>query len=438
MRQRKSEQTRRGFLGTGMAAASGLLAGRAHAAGNAVRIGAVLPKGGDALPVAAANRGAAGEAARMGFVMAEEELALNAGLLGRDFQVLISSAPGAEAAHRAARRLAAVEGVSVLVGGFSREEAEALAEVADEFGILFMNIGCPSDALRGEGCRPLSFHVEASAAMYLDAIMGWFVRSQYRTWHLVHEDSEEGHALAARAGEALAQRHWGGREVGRTVVRPRAQDFQEATRAIKADGPDAVLVLTDWLAQLDFLAIYESANLTHPVVGFPEPSTQLRDFFASSRQIAPSAGAGHRAVLWEATLDAYGARELNARFGSRWGKPMDPPSWAAYQACKIAYEAALFGGTLEGVGLAEYLTSERAVFDVHKGIGVSFRPWDHQLRQSLYLVKIEPAGAPGHGLRHSLKRASLVGELPAIYMPGTDPVERLDQIGDIAPRAACG
>lgn len=438
MRGRLSEQTRRGFLGAGLAAASGLLAGPAHARGVAVRIGAVLPTGGAALPMAAANLGAAGETARMGFIMAEEELALNAGLLGRDFGVLISSAPGAEAAHRAARRLAAVEGVSVLVGGFSREEADALAEVAEEFGILFMNIGCPSDALRGEGCRPLSFHVEASAAMYLDAIMGWFVRSQYRTWHLVHEDSEEGHALAARAGQALAHRHWGGREVGRTVVRPRGRDFHEAIRAIQSDGPDAVLVLTDWLAQLDFLASYEAAALTHPVVGFPEPSTQLREYFAKSRQIAPAAGAGHRAVLWEATLDAYGARELNARFGSRWGKPMDPPAWAAYQACKIAYEAALFGGTLEGAGLAEYLTSERAVFDVHKGIGVSFRRWDHQLRQSLYLVKIEPPGEPGYGLRHGLKRASLVGELPAIYMPGTDPVERLDQIGDIVPRAACG
>ena len=34
-------------------------------------------------------------------------------------------------------------------------------------------------------------------------------------------------------------------------------------------------------------------------------------------------------------------------------------------------------------------------------------------------------------------RAHLVGELPAIYMPGTDPVERLDQLGDLRPRARC-
>jgi len=32
---------------------------------------------------------------------------------------------------------------------------------------------------------------------------------------------------------------------------------------------------------------------------------------------------------------------------------------------------------------------------------------------------------------------SLVGELPAIYMPGTDPVERLDQLGDLRDRTRC-
>jgi len=30
-----------------------------------------------------------------------------------------------------------------------------------------------------------------------------------------------------------------------------------------------------------------------------------------------------------------------------------------------------------------------------------------------------------------------VGELPAIYMPGTDPIERLDQLGDLAAESSC-
>ena len=72
------------------------------------------------------------------------------------------------------------------------------------------------------------------------------------------------------------------------------------------------------------------------------------------------------------------------------------------------------------------------MFDLWKGIATSFRPWDHQLRQSMYLVEIREdpeASAFDLGL--------LVGQLPAIYLPGTDPNERLDQIGDLADRSRC-
>jgi hypothetical protein len=87
--------------------------------------------------------------------------------------------------------------------------------------------------------------------------------------------------------------------------------------------------------------------------------------------------------------------------------------------------------------MATWLARDGSVLDLHKGIGVSFRPWDHQLRQSLYLVSLNPQAGTGRDLASVQDRARLVGELPAIYMPGTDPVERLDQLGDIARRGVC-
>ena len=116
-------------------------------------------------------------------------------------------------------------------------------------------------------------------------------------------------------------------------------DLDAAVRDIARSEPDLVLLLlADWRSELDFLSRYESSGLTPAVTGFPSPVTQTRHFYYASRQAAPVAGSGHRAALWEATLDAYGARELNARFAARWGQPMDPPAWSAYQAVKIAFE----------------------------------------------------------------------------------------------------
>lgn len=428
--------SRRRLLAAGVAVA---LPRRLRAEANkpaTLRIGAVLPIGGTAMPPGRRNLRAVGEAARMGLVLGAEDAARSGELLGWSAEVTIANAPGAAAA-RAARRLVARDEVAVLVGGFDREEAEALADVAAETGVVYLNIAATSDALRRE-CRSTSFHIEASAAMYLDALLGWFVRAGYRRWYLVHDDGSDAEAEAARVVASLNERHWGAEVAGRGTLRQDdSRDFAPVIVDIAAAEPDVVLVLSDWMTQLEFLARYEVAGLTAPVTGFPEPATQMRDFYYASRQAAPVAGSGHRAALWEATLDAYGARELNARFDARWGRPMDPPAWSAYVAVKIAFEAAVGSGAPDAAGIAAYLAGPRGLFDVSKGIGVSFRPWDHQLRQSLYLVKIDPEASASVALDAMLARAALVGELPAIYMPGTDPVERLDQLGEVDASRAC-
>lgn len=430
--------SRRGLLLAGAAAAALPRIARAEEKkSEPLRIGAVLPIGGAAMPPGRMNIGRVGEAARMGLVLGEEDAARNGELMGWSTKVTIANAPGPDAAARAARRLVARDRVTVLVGGFTREEAEAVAAVAAETGVVFLNIGATSDALRHQ-CHPTTFHVEASAAMYIDALLGWFVRAGYRRWYLVHDDGIEGQDQVERVVASLADRHWGAEVAGRGMLhQDDSRDFAPVIADIGTAKPDVVLLLTDWMTQLDFLSRYEVAGYAAPVTGFPEPAAQMREFYYASRQAAPVAGSGHRAALWEATLDAYGARELNARFDSRWGRPMDPPAWSAYVAVKIAFEAAMGSGGVEAAGIAAYLAGPQGLFDVSKGIGMTFRPWDHQLRQSLYLVKINPDAGASVQLDALLARASLVGELPAIYMPGTDPVERLDQLGEIDPARTC-
>jgi ABC-type branched-subunit amino acid transport system substrate-binding protein len=428
--------SRRNLLAGGAAAAALPFAGRGQAKPEPLRIGAVLPIGGSSLPSARINLRAVGEAARMGLILGEEDVSKSGELMGWSTIVTIANAPGADAAERAARRLVVRDKATVLVGGFTGEEAQSLAEVAETSGAVFLNIAAPSDVLR-HACRANTFHVEASAAMYLDAIFGWFVRAGYRRWYLVNDDSADSQGLYERALLSLKERHWAAEVAGHGVVRQdNTRDVAPVVADISLAAPDVVLLLTDWRTQLDFLSRYEVSGLTAPVTGYPDPMSQTREFYYASRQAAPLAGSGHRAALWEATLDAYGARELNARFDGRWGRPMDPPAWAAYQAVKIAFEASIGSGGTDGANIAAYIGG-RGLFDVSKGIGVTFRPWDHQMRQSLYLVKINPEASASMGLEAMLARASIVGELPAIYMPGTEPLKRLDQLGDIDPSRTC-
>ncbi|HEX2095469.1 MAG TPA: ABC transporter substrate-binding protein, partial [Longimicrobiaceae bacterium] len=57
-------------------------------------------------------------------------------------------------------------------GGWDEASCRALGELADSAGVPFLNVGCTADALRGAACRRSTFHVEASATMYADALAG--------------------------------------------------------------------------------------------------------------------------------------------------------------------------------------------------------------------------------------------------------------------------
>lgn len=395
------------------------------------RIGMVLPTQTGVTPVRAAAYQVAADAARAGAVMAEEELGFNAELLGQRLEVVLATAPDTESAVRATERMTALEEVYAFAGGYGDETALALSAVARDRQLPFFNIGSAADALRGSACDRYTFHVEASAAMYLDALTDWYVRAEFRRWFYLYPDTDAGRALYARSLRSLKDRHFGAEEVGSAAVAPDSLDFTEAIRTVQGSEADVVLLLTDPVAQLSFLGEYDNAGAGAEVTGFPDPTTQTRTFLAASRNGAPTAGSGYRASLWEATIDSYGAREINQRFRERWGMPMDGPAWAAYQAVKMLYEAAAFGGATDADTVIGYLENPTTNFDIWKGIGASFRPWDHQLRQPLYLVKISAEA------ENAFELASLVGELPALYLPGTDPLERLDQLGDLERASEC-
>jgi ABC-type branched-subunit amino acid transport system substrate-binding protein len=401
-----------------------LLAGSTLA--NGIRIGVIVPDADSGTPLAAALA----MAAEQGAIMAEEEHLFNADLFGIEFEVHMERASGAGAVTTAADRLHDEAGVLAVIGGFDAAEADALSAWALDRGLPYLNVGASADALRNERCRATTYHVEPSAGMYLDAVAGWYVRSGFRDWHFVVGDDAESQAQYERALWSLRERHFGAREAGRTDLGAEEAVDEVAAGIVEANA-DLVVLLVDAERQLEMLAALEAAGLGSIVAGFPYPAAQTRAFYLASRQAAPRLGSDHRASAWEATLDAYGAREINARFLQRFGEPMEPSAWATYQAVKVVFEAATLGGTATPEGVMAYMAGPQGVFDVWKGIGVTFRSWDRQLRQSLYLVNISATQEDPFAM------VTLVGELPAIYMPGTDPVQRLDQLGDLREHSRC-
>ncbi|HEY0970355.1 MAG TPA: hypothetical protein VGE02_05195, partial [Gemmatimonadales bacterium] len=153
-----------------------------------------------------------------------------------------------------------------------------------------------------------------------------------------------------------------------------------------------------------------------------------RRMYDDAISLAPDGAAGPTPVIWHESLERYGAAQLNDRFRARFGRGMDGPAWAGWFAVKALWESAARGsgaadGAGDGAGLARALATSR--FDGHKGRRLSFRAWDGQLRQPLYLVA--RAGA-----------ATSPVEVPAAPRgERVDSDELLDRLGAPAPAGAC-
>jgi ABC-type branched-subunit amino acid transport system substrate-binding protein len=132
-----------------------------------------------------------------------------------------------------------------------------------------------------------------------------------------------------------------------------------------------------------------------------------------------------RALAWDARLAKFGADALNDRFRSRYGQGMDGAAWAGWFAVKALFEATERARSTSPGALIRYLDSDAAQFDGHKGRPLSFRPWDHQLRQPMYVVSpADPSADPVE-----VPRAAPGSETPSKAF--------LDQLGTPAARSAC-
>jgi ABC-type branched-subunit amino acid transport system substrate-binding protein len=138
----------------------------------------------------------------------------------------------------------------------------------------------------------------------------------------------------------------------------------------------------------------------------------------------PPVDSSARCVAWDASLTRFGADTLNQRFQVRYRRPMSDDAWTGWFAVKMLWEAALRARTSEPDAVGAVLTRESTRFDGHKGRALSFRPWDHQLRQPVYVL-IGGSGAPR------------TIEVPVASNTSTSSTALLDELGVSPERTSC-
>ena len=117
-------------------------------------------------------------------------------------------------------------------------------------------------------------------------------------------------------------------------------------------------------------------------------------------------------VAWHWTWEHNGAPQINVRFNrSSGGRRMDSTDWAAWIAVKMVVQATLRTRSAEFNKQREFILGDTG-FDGYKGLAVSVRRWDQQLRQAVFLASPYAviASAPIEGFLHRTNTLDSLGD----------------------------
>jgi ABC-type branched-subunit amino acid transport system substrate-binding protein len=345
-------------------------------------------------------------AAALGAALAVEEARRAAELLNR--QVFLASATATTGDLPRVMRELSERGVVAVVGNGDGAWSEAAGRAAEARRMLLINIGCCDDRLRSS-CHQSTFHVQASSAMYFDALTDGLIQAGSKRWLMVTAGAE----MSDRAGHAMEKR--GGILVG--TVPAGSVSREQLIQRIKESSPDVVcMVMPDGGASLldrwPDQGPYQIACL--PTGTLHQPTA------AALRSPVPTVWP----VLWHSGLTRYGAEQLNQRYERHFKQPLTPAAWAGWFAMKALWETSLKVDSPTAATMIKWLDGDTARFDGHKGVPLTFRGWDHQLRQPLYVVRVDATGIT-----------------PLAEEPGGQATDSqgnpLDQLGDTEARTPC-
>jgi hypothetical protein len=107
---------------------------------------------------------------------------------------------------------------------------------------------------------------------------------------------------------------------------------------------------------------------------------------ATARLPSPAQGVERRVVVWDESLERYGAGQLNDRYRARFGSGMTADAWIGWFAVKVVWDSAARIRDLTPGALFHYMQDPARRFDGHKGTALRFDSVG-RLIQPLYVVE---------------------------------------------------
>ena len=279
-------------------------------------------------------------------------------------------------------------GDALIVADLEAPDLLAVADLPEAKNSVIMNIRSSATALRQELCRQNVFHVIPDYAMRADALAQYLIWKKWPRWFVIRRDTPQDQDYLAMVKRSAAR--FGGKVVDDKVydLPPGARNLDSGHQQIQAQIPMETEQAPD-----------------HDVVWVINSDDDFGDYLAYRTYIPrPVVGThGLQAVAWDKSYTESGAMHFqNAipRLAKRQPVERDYTAWLAFRSLS---DSAMKSGKTTPQELKAYLLSDQFKIEGFKGQALSFRTWDHQMRQPIILgggTRVPVSTSPQEGFLH--------------------------------------
>ena len=289
------------------------------------------------------------------------------------------------------------KGKKYFVVDLNESELLSLMKLSGIDDVLIFNTRAKNDSLRNEHCKKNFFHIAPSYSILSDALTQYLVRKKWKKWFLV-TGPKENDRLYAQALKSSAKKF---------NIKIKEEKTWDFTSDLRRTAGKEVPIFTKG-SNYDVLVVADEAGEFGEYLAYrtwdPRP-------IAGTQGLKPNS--------WHRTHEQWGATQMQNRFRRESGRWMTEVDYHAWTAVRALGETITRTQSNDIKKVQEYLLGDKFGLGAYKGVKVSFRSWNGQLRQPVLLAapRSMVSVSPQEGYIH--------------------PVSELDTLGKDQPESSC-